>query len=622
MTKKLILLEGEEDIKNLEKLITNDSIVICFDYESHKILENTNVKHSKIEEYFTNKDEMKIDQKAVELTTNWYKNDELKNHLEYDGINLGKLLEIELIWYFFEYVKRIAGIINILEKEKPDEIVVSFLNNCAEVVCQDSKVIITKYKSKKNQSLFFDNIEIPIRIKGKVIPIKISRKNFIRFKKIFSKLINILFKIKINKKQLKSKRSILVLDYNLSIYDELIKELSNSKHNILLLNQRRPVVWNLSSLNVLKNSKCKVIELTDFLNNSLKLEIQEKEKILQKKLMNLWKKDKVFNEIFSFNNFSFWSAIKENFTELTTKRFLESVEKSVLLNELFSSVNISVILEWAHVGLEDQLTINAANKKKIPNMFLQHGLYLQNKKFDKYLPIMPILPSNYSKHLVWGKILEDYIIEKGGKPEQIIKIGSPRHDKFFREHKDNSKSNIVLLAANGFFHNNCKGTDTEAFIKMENFVRKILETIKKMPNKEIIVKLHPGRVSYDIKPLIQEIDPSIQIFQNENILDLLEKSDVMISLNYSTVVLDAMILKKPSLILLPEEQNYEEEISLKNETVLVTSKVEEVEKMMKILFEEETRQKLIKNGKKFVDKYIVNQGNSSKKLAKILEDYE
>jgi hypothetical protein len=402
----------------------------------------------------------------------------------------------------------------------------------------------------------------------------------------------------------------------------LIKELSNSKHNILLLNQRRPVVWNLSSLNVLKNSKCKVIELTDFLNNSLKLEIQEKEKILQKKLMNLWKKDEVFNEIFSFNNFSFWSAIKENFTELTTKRFLESVEKSVLLNELFSSVNISVILEWAHVGLEDQLTINAANKKKIPNMFLQHGLYLQNEKFDKYLPIMPILPSNYSKHLVWGKILEDYIIEKGGKPEQIIKIGSPRYDKFFREHKDNSKSNIVLLAANGFFHNNCKGTDTEAFIKMENFVRKILETIKKMPNKEIIVKLHPGRVSYDIKPLIQEIDPSIQIFQNENILDLLEKSDVMISLNYSTVVLDAMILKKPSLILLPEEQNFEEEISLKNETVLVTSKVEEVEKMMKILFEEETRQKLIKNGKKFVDKYIVNQGNSSKKLAKILEDYE
>ena len=76
---------------------------------------------------------------------------------------------------------------------------------------------------------------------------------------------------------------------------------------------------------------------------------------------------------------------------------------------------------------------------------------------------------------------------------------------------------------------------------MENYVRKILETVKKYPDKKIIVKLHPGRVSYDIKPLIQKIDPSIQIFQNENILDLLEKSDVMISLNYSTVVLDALI---------------------------------------------------------------------------------
>ena len=149
------------------------------------------------------------------------------------------------------------------------------------------------------------------------------------------------------------------------------------------------------------------------------------------------------------------------------------------------------------------------------------------------------------------------------------------------------------------------------------------ETIKKYPDKKIIVKLHPGKVSYDIKPLIEKIDPSIQIFQNENILDLLEKSDVMISLNYSTVVLDALILEKPSLILLPEEQNFENEIPLKNKTVLMTSKVEEIENMVKNLLEDKKVQReLIENGKKFVDEYIVNQGDSSKKLAKILEDYE
>ena len=623
MTKKLILIEGNEDVKNIEKLITNESVVVCFDYQSHEKLTAKNLKHNKLDDYLTNEDEKSIDQKAVDLTINWYKDDKIKKYLEYDGINLGKLLEIELIWYFFEYTKRIGGLIKILEKEKPDEIIVSFLGNCVEAVCQNSEIKIIKIPSKTTSSLFFDNIEIPIKINGKIIPIKISRKNFLRIRNIFTKITNILFKIKPSKKQLKLKKSILLLDYNISIYDELVKELSKSKKNVILLNQRRPAVWNVSSLKNLRNSKCKVIELSDFLDESLKLQIRDNQTQLENKLNDLWNNDEIFDKIISFNNFSFWSAIKENFIQLTTKRFMESVEKLILLNKLFSSINISVILEWAHVGLEDKLAISVANKNKIPNLFLQHGLYLQNEKFDKYLPILPILPSNNSKHLVWGQTLEKYIIEKGGNPQHIIKIGSPRYDKFFREHQNNKKFNTILLAANGFFHNNCKGTDIEAFIRMENYVKKILETIKKYPDKKIIVKLHPGKVSYDIKPLIEKIDPTIQIFQNENILDLLEKSDVMISLNYSTVVLDALILEKPSLILLPEEQNFENEIPLKNKTVLITSKVEEIEIMIKNLLEDKKiQQELIKNGKRFVDEYIVNQGDSSKKLADILEDYE
>ena len=623
MAKKLILIEGKEDIKNLEKQITDESIVVCFDYESHEKLSIKNLKHNKLDDYLSNVDEEHIDQKAVELTTNWYKDNTVKKYLEYDGINLGKLLEIELIWYFFEYTKRIGGIIKILEKEKPDEIVVSFLGNCVEAVCQNSKIKIQKFPSKITSSLFFDNIEIPIKINGKIIPIKISRKNFLRIRNILSKITDAVFKVKPNKKQLQSKKSILLLDYNISIYNELIKELSKSKKNILLLNQRRPVIWNLSSLKNLRNSKCKIIELSDFLDEPLKLQIQEKQRELEGKLKELWSNDETFSKIISFNNYSFWNAIKENFIQLTTRRFIESIEKLILLNKLFNAVDISVILEWAHVGLEDKLAINAANKNKIPNLFLQHGMYLQNEKFDKYLPILPIIPSNNSKHLVWGKTLENYIIEKGGNSKQIIKIGSPRYDKFFREHESKKKSNTILLASNGFFHNNCKGTDIEAFIRMESYVRKIIETIKKYPDKKIIVKLHPGKVSYDIKPLIEKIDPSIQIFQNENILDLLEKSDVMISLNYSTVVLDALILEKPSLILLPEEQNFENEIPLKNKTVLMTSKVEEIENMVKNLLEDKKVQReLIENGKKFVDEYIVNQGDSSKKLAKILEDYE
>ena len=96
----------------------------------------------------------------------------------------------------------------------------------------------------------------------------------------------------------------------------------------------------------------------------------------------------------------------------------------------------------------------------------------------------------------------------------------------------------------------------------------------------------------------------------------------MISLNYSTVVLDAMILEKPTLVLLPEDQNFENEIPLKEGTALITSDINELENMIEVLFnDEKICNELIQKGKKFVNQYITNQGISSKKLAKILEDY-
>ena len=285
-------------------------------------------------------------------------------------------------------------------------------------------------------------------------------------------------------------------------------------------------------------------------------------------------------------------------------------------------MNINVILEWAHVGLEDKLIISMANKRGIPNMFLQHGLYIQNKNFDKYLPILPILPSEGSKHLVWGRIMKNHILDYEVNPNDIIELGSPRHDKFFKENNELVKTNTILLAANGLFHNNCSGSDTRALIKIENFAKKIIEIMKKYPEKKLIVKLHPGKVSYDIKPLIKEIDPSIQIFQNENIFELLKNCDAVISLNYSTIVLDAMISQIPILVILPEDQNFEDEIPLKNGDVLYVNDINNLESCInELLFDNSSRENLIKKGNDFVKEYMTNRGNASQKLTEILDGY-
>ncbi len=37
---------------------------------------------------------------------------------------------------------------------------------------------------------------------------------------------------------------------------------------------------------------------------------------------------------------------------------------------------------------------------------------------------------------------------------------------------------------------------------MEKFIEKIFDVMKKYPEIKMIVKLHPGKVTFDIKPLI------------------------------------------------------------------------------------------------------------------------
>ena len=597
--------------------------IISFDIESDKLLEKYNFKHNTVDEYFSKYDELEMDEKSIELTRNWYLNKEIKEHLEYNEMNLGSLLEIELIGYFFEYIKRITAIIKIIEKENPEIITTSFLTKCAEPICKQKKIKLIRNESGKKVELFFDHIEIPLTFKGKIITIKISRKKFLIMKKILNKLINLIYKTKPNLKKMKNKKSILLLDYNPIWYKELLNELSNSEYQILLLNQRRPAIWNFSSFHIIKNSNCKIIELNDFLNKEVNNMIENDKKNLEIKLKKIWNFD-VFNKIFSVKGFSFWDAMKNDLSSTLSKRFLESVERYQLTKKLFDDLNIKSIFEWAHVGMEDKIIIFNANKKRIPNMFLQHGLILQNPRIDKYNPILSIFPTNGSKHAVWGEIVEKFLLEKGINKNEIVKVGSPRHDNYFIKNK-NIIPKKILIATNGFFATNSNGTNSKNFRKMELAIHEILRVLKNNSEKEIIVKLHPGiaQKSYDVKKIIQKIDPKIKIFQNENILDLLKESYAMISLNYSSVILDAMVTQTPSMVFLPEDQGFENEIVIKENIVLNTSDVNQIENLTKMILNDEiSREEMIKKGNKFVNEYFVNKGNSSNEIRKILENYE
>ncbi len=617
--KEVILVEGVIDFSIIKKdYFKNDSLVISFDFNSHKSLNENNIKHKLVEEYFYEEDISKIDNFSLRLGTTWYKDRKIEEYLLYDGINLGSLLELEMPSYFFKILKRLFGIKKILEKEKPTKITSYSLKRYVNEFCKNSKIEIKNYEKTKKVGLFFDEISIPLNLGFTIKNIKISRKNYFRLKNTVDEISNFIWKTKSNRNELEKKESILLVDFNTKLYEDFLKSFPSSDKNIIILNQRKPAIWNFETLQIIKNSNCKILSIKDFENKITKYKNQLEQNKLNKKLKQMLEEDSL-DVIFSHNQESFWSIIKDDFSKIIIKRFSESIERLILINEVFDKINIKSVLDWAHTGMEEKEISFIANKKNIPIFCLQHGIMTLNPKFEKYHSIMPVLPSNNSKMLVWGKIMESYLLEHKIDSKQITIVGSPRHDRFFKK-KYVKNNNTILIASNLFFHVNFDGNDTRAIERFESFLNETLEYIKKNSNKKPIIKLHATEY-FEISSIIKKIDPSIPIYQHHDILELLESCDILISLNYSTILLDALILNKPTLVFLPEKQNFEDEEIIKQMAVLPVSNNSELEiKLKQILFDEDIRNDLIKNGKKFIEKYFSYQGNSCKILTSFLLD--
>lgn len=618
----LIFVEGKSDLEILEKdfIDLKNVKIISFDFNAHRELSKANISHLLMEDYITIEDEEKIDRLSVEFTTNWYKKEEISEFIEYEKMNIGYLIENEMLPNLFNIIKRIIAIKKIYEKEKPVKIISSSLTNIVEYLYKEKTTIIHRPKETKSNSLYYDNIEIPINIGSKTRTIHISRKTYTNTKKIFEKLTNFFFKLKFEANY--NEKSILLLDFNPVLYSDLIEWMSKNNQSCLLLNQRRPAVWNFESLKILKNSTCKIVVLEDFLIYSILEKITSETNTFRRRIERLWENDKNLEKYFSIEETSFWKIIKNDFKRMINERLNEVVKRYILLENFFNYSKISVILEWADTAFEEKIVVHIANKYEIPVFLLQHGTSPLNKKWEKYQRLIPYFPSKGVRSFTWGIPMKEFILEKGFSDTDVITIGSPRHDKFFKESKKPADEQTILIAANGFMQYNFAGNDSRAYDYLEEYTKKICSIIKKISKKKIIVKLHPGQFYYDIKPLIKKIDPSISILQNQNIVDLIKSCDIMISLNYSTAALDAMILQKPTLTVLPEKQGYDNEDMITMGATLYEPDMNNLESILKkLLNDKKFRQELIQKGNDFVDYYLINHGTSSKEIVNFLSKF-
>ena len=620
MTKTLLIVENNVSIDKINEILSQnvDIKIIALDYKAHTNLVKYNLKHFFADSYLSPDDKKEIDNLAINKTLFWHQN--FSELLTFYHICLPKLIEMELIQFFTRLYLDIFSLIRTIQQENPSKIIShTHLDDFISRICKTRKTEFFTIPFSLSYGLLLDRINIKFNLVRFPISFSIKRKNFQKMKKVFESILNF-FEDDLVKSP--NKEYMLLLDFNVKIYRNLLTELAKQKKNILLLNQRRPAIWNFDSFKIIKRNNCKVVSLNKFETKLTKNLTDEKLIQLSENLTKIWQNERILNLIFSIDSISFWNSIKSSFIKICDSRFKESIVRIILLNELMSKIKINTILEWAETGQEEKEVLFVSKKYKIKSVMLQHARMPTAemwKPFGQFLSYFshPLL-SDYQA--VWGNFTKDYAITNGHKEKNILITGSPRHDDFFNFSKTIRNKGIILFATTGPAGVASETSTISSYLEYEKFVRKVCTISKNFPDKKLIVKPHPHSENFvNTIELIKSIDPKIPIMINADLPQLISSADVVITFTNSTIAIESLILGKPTISLQIEKWAEEEEIS-KMGAVLSISNIDEIENNLRnLLYDKQFASEIQNNAKKFLDHYMANGGNASKMLAKEID---
>ena len=617
MKKNIFLVDNGIDIDLLQKEIKNlsENVIYTLDYDIHKKLERKNIPHNLGEDILVEDDFEKIDQTVIGLTENCFL--KYKNSLVVNDIYLPELIEHEFFQYLLQQFLKpyiITKLIHRLEINSLNDFTnySTFIKN---IISNDVEYCF--YGSSENLSLYHDKI-IFNPINSIPFHLEISRKTFTKLKKPLQGITDTLYNLKPNPNQ---KQNVLLVNFDVVEFENLLISLNALNVNYILLNTRKPAITSKKSLQAIKNTNSKIVNLNDFHKN-VQSEIISSKQTFQKTL-SLMINDDYFENSFSINGVSFWPSIKQSFFDMCSTRFNESIERIFLLREFFNSFDIALNFLWIDVGQEEKECILIGKKFSIDSIMIQHGRFQTSKiwnKFAKFLGQFPA-PMLSDKQIVWGETSKKYALSYAHSENNIIVGGSPRHDKFFKHNEKKSSNGNIILATTGTMFLSADTCTTRSQIRYDDYIKEIYRIVKTLDGKNLIIKSHPSQILRKIvQELINEFDSSIKLVENANNQELFHDCDMLITFNNSTTSLEALSQGTPVISLQTESWALEDDIAQSDAIVSVSTLSDCEQSIKKVLYDSDFRTNLIENGFKFLSNYMSNQGNASSSIALILKN--
>ena len=603
--------------------LDNNSIIVPIDYESFTFLRSNRIPYNLPESYLEKQKYPQIDEISNKIASSWWKDPCVKD-FSYEGINFGYLMEFEFQNTLVKLLKHVIEFEKIIQVEKPNIILgplgQDMFTKIPEFVANRHKIKFVGYEIySKNKPFLFDSVPIFFKIGSKLVTLNLSYKQINSISKTLQKISKI-FQI-IGRKN--SENRLLLLDFNVDRHGNLLDGLEENGLHVVLLNKRRPVIWNLNSLKIELSKRYEFFNLTDYYNGESRTKVKKHVSLMYEKISELWT-NQAIKKLFEIEEINLWDLIKDDFKEFLKNRIALAIEEIELGIQLLKKEKFSYLIEWGYSLPFEKTMLLLAKRFGLKSLEIQHGVYgIGKDKFGQRPTLFPC--SKEADYLaVWGELTTKFFLDNNVDKDRVIEIGNPSYDNLFRLNKNygSKRSGIILLATGGLgtsysFHNTITVTK-----RYEDFIKQTCKVIKKLSNTKIIVKLHPySDDKINIPKIVHEIDKNIQIAKNENIIDLIRNSDLVIS-TYSTVIIEAMIMGKLTLAFRLLSDAFESEhIPLQNSGAsLTTDNPQEIPILIEKIFSDpKMREGLIRNSRKFLDRYLSNQGNSSKKLSEFIK---
>ena len=258
-------------------------------------------------------------------------------------------------------------------------------------------------------------------------------------------------------------------------------------------------------------------------------------------------------------------------------------------------------------------------------MFIKYFVGLTGNELSAgHIPINSRFAS--TSHWLENSSLKKILIDKGFNESSLFVTGDPKWDMIFNKiknerktHEEKQKKNILLITTNLYEH----GFWTKK--ERDNIFAKIVKEIIKNNDKcNLIVKIHPKNENLkEYQMLINKINSKIEIYQNGDVLDFLENSDVVVTFGYNaSASVYALLVNKPLIIC-----NFNDEkqwLFLKKKLAIEVKKPEDIIiSIQNIFLKNPASPEKIQD---FISEYLYKiDGNSSKRVSemilKTIEDF-